>query len=234
MTERIVSLHAFYKSGNAGVDGYLSHPTAPGPWPAVVVVHEWWGLEEHFRDFSRQLAREGMVVLVPDLYHGKVGADPAQAAMLKTSLDIDRAVMEIADAVPYLRSLPFVSGKVAVVGFCMGGGLALLAACRSSEFNAGVIYFPSIYPDTSELENVSCPLLFHYGTADVVTPRSEIDRIARTLKHSSKPHDLYLYEGAGHAFTNDMHPELTGQYNKEATETSWPRTIEFLKRHMAV
>jgi carboxymethylenebutenolidase len=233
MSERIVSLHAFYKSGSAGVDGYLSHPTAPGPWPAVVVVHEWWGLEEHFRDFSRQLAREGMAVLVPDLYHGKLGADPAQASMLKTSLDIDRAVTEIIDAVPYLRSLPFVSGKVAVLGFCMGGGLALLAACRSSEFDAGVIYFPSIYPDASELENVSCPLLFHYGTGDVVTPRSEIERIMRTLKNAGKPHELHLYEGAGHAFTNDMHPEMAGQYSREATEAAWPRTLEFLKRYGA-
>ena len=229
MPERIVSLHAFYKSGDGGVDGYLSHPTAKGPWPAVIVVHEWWGLEEHFRELSRLLAREGFTVLVPDLYHGKVATYPAEAAKLKTSLDIDRAAEEIADGVPYLRSLPFVSGKVGIVGFCMGGGLALLATCRSSDFNAGVIYFPSIYPDASELENVSCPLLFHYGTADTVTPQSEIERIKRTLERRNHAYELYLYEGADHAFVNDMHPE---HYHKEASEASWPRTIEFLKRHL--
>ena len=145
MTERIVSLHAFYPSGDHGVDAYLSHPTAPGPWPAVIIVYEWWGLEDHFRNLSRQLAREGMVALVPDLYHGKVTANPTEAAKLKTSLDIDRAIEEIINAVSYLRSLPFVSGQVGVMGFCMGGGLALLAACRATEFSAGVIYFPSIY-----------------------------------------------------------------------------------------
>jgi carboxymethylenebutenolidase len=230
LTERIVSLHAFYASGGGGVDAYLSHPTAPGPWPAVIIAYEWWGLEDHFRDLSRQLAREGMVVLVPDLYHGKVTADPAEAAKLKTSLDIDRAVEEIIGAAPYLRSLPFVSGKVGVMGFCMGGGLALLAACRANEFSAGVIYFPSIYPDTSELENAACPLLFHYGTGDVVTPRSEIDRITGTLNQTHKPHELYLYEGANHAFVNSTHPAM---YSREATEAAWPRTLEFFKRHMA-
>ena len=231
MTERIVSLHAFYPSGDNGVDAYLSHPTAPGPWPAVIIVYEWWGLEDHFRNLSRQLAREGMVALVPDLYHGKVTANPTEAAKLKTSLDIDRAIEEIINAVSYLRSLPFVSGQVGVMGFCMGGGLALLAACRATEFSAGVIYFPSIYPDTSELENAACPLLFHYGTADAVTPRSEIDRITETLKRANKPHELHLYEGANHAFVNDTHPEM---YHKEATEAAWPRTLEFFKRHMAL
>jgi len=229
MSERIVSLHAFYKNGDVEVDGYLSHPTAPGPWPAVIVAHEWWGLEEHFRDLSRDLAREGMVVLVPDLYHGKVATDPATAAMLKTSLDIDKAVEGIIGGVAYLRKLPFVSGKVGVLGYCMGGGLALLAACRSKEFNSGVIYFPSIYPDASELENIACPLLFHYGTADAVTPRSEMDRITRTLDRAKKPYALHLYEGANHAFVNDMHPEY---FHKEATEAAWPRTVEFLKQNL--
>ena len=230
MADRIVSLHAFYKSGTRELDAYLSRPTAPGPWPAVIVVYEWWGLEDHFRDLSRQLAHEGLVALVPDIYHGKVTTDPAEAAQLKTSLDIDGAVAEIVGAVPYLQSLPFVSKKVGIIGFCMGGGLALLAACRSAAFSAGVIYFPSIYPDTSELENAACPLLFHYGTADVVTPRSEIDRITATLKQAQKSYELYLYEGANHAFVNDTHPAM---YSKEATEAAWPRTLEFLKRFMS-
>lgn len=230
MPERIVSLHAFYRAGQSEVEAYLSHPTAPGPWPGVVVAHEWWGLEEHFRDFSRQLASHGFAVLVPDLYHGKVTADRAEAATLKASLEIDQAVDEMTAAGAYLRDLPFVADKVAVLGFCMGGGVALLAACRSDIFATGVIYFPSIYPDTAELENLTCPLLFHYGTADSITPRSEIDRITRTLEAAGKSHELELHEGADHAFVNDMHPE---HYHQAATEATWTRTVEYLKRHMA-
>ncbi|OGP24973.1 MAG: hypothetical protein A2038_00625 [Deltaproteobacteria bacterium GWA2_57_13] len=229
MAERIVSLHAFYPSGEGGVDSYMSRPTAKGAWPAVIILYEWWGLEEHFRDLSRSLAQEGFVALVPDLYHGKVTSSPQEAAKLKTSLDIERAIQEILDGVPYLRSLPFVSGRIGVVGFCMGGGLALLGVCRSSEFSAAVTYFPSIYPDSSELEKISCPLLIHYGTADVITPMSEIERIKKTLERHQKPYELYLYENADHAFVNDTHQ----RYHKEAAEASWPRTVEFLRRHLS-
>lgn len=230
MTERIVSLHASYGAGAAHVEAYLSHPTAPGPWPGVIVGHEWWGLDEHFRDFSRDLARHGFAVLVPDLYHGQLTQERAEAARLKASLDIDGAVAEIIGAGAYLKSLPFVTENVAVLGFCMGGGLAILAACRSGEFAAGAIYFPSIYADASELENLSCPLLLHYGTADEITPRSEIDRITRTLDGRDMPYELHLHEGADHAFVNDMHPE---RFHAQATEATWPLTVQFLERHLA-
>ncbi len=229
MSERIVSLHAFYRADESQVEAYLSHPTAPGPWPGVVVAHEWWGLEEHFRDFSRELASHGFAVLVPDLYHGWVTEDRAEAATLKASLEIDQAVDEMIAGGEYLRDLPFVGDQVAVLGFCMGGGVALLAGCRSDVYQAGVIYFPSIYPDTAELANLTCPMLFHYGTDDPITPRSEIDHIIRTLEGAGKAHDLELYEDAKHAFVNDMHPE---NYSEIATRASWPKTVEYLKRHL--
>jgi len=228
MAEKIVSLHAYYPSSQAGVNAYLSRPIARGPWPAVIMLHEWWGMEDHMRDLVRLLAQEGFVTLLPDLYHGRVASNPHEAAKLKTSLDIEGAIQEILDGIPYLRSLPFVSGRIGIMGFCMGGGLALLGVCRSAEFNAAVIYFPSIYPDPSELENAACPVLLHYGTADSVTPMSEIERIKKTLEQYQKPHELYLYEKAGHAFMNTH----GGNYHKEAAEASWPRTVEFLRRHL--
>ena len=230
MAHRIVSMHAFYTSNGRGVDGYLSHPTAPGPWPAMIIVHEWWGLEDHFRELGRRLAREGLVTLVPDLYHGAVASEPEVAARLKTSLNIDAAVTDILGAVPYLRGLPFVSEKVGVMGFCMGGGLALLAACRSRELAAAVVYFPSIYPDQDEIGEVACPLLLHYGTADSVTPTSEIERITQALDRNRKAYELFLYEGADHAFVNDRHPEF---YNQAATELAWSRTLTFVERHLS-
>lgn len=219
-------MHAFYEQDGIEADGYLSRPTDTGPWPAVVVLHEWWGLDPHFRELSRRLAAEGYVVLVPDLYDGVVTADEEEAARLKTSLDTDRAASVTTAAVPYLRSLPFVDGDagVGLMGFCMGGGVALLAAGRGA-FDALVAYFPSMYPDDDELQRIDLPTLVHYGTDDVVTPRYEVDRILEVFDEEGTSYDLHEYQGAGHAFTNDTYEEL---YVESAAEESWPRTVEFL------
>ncbi|MBI4199642.1 MAG: dienelactone hydrolase family protein [Chloroflexi bacterium] len=230
MAESVVSLHARYLCEGKPVDGYLSHPVARGPWPAVVILHEWWGLDEHFRQLSQRLAREGFVALVPALYGNKLTSDWNEAALLKTSLDVGRAVRETIDAVPYLRSLPFCSGEMGVTGFCMGGGLALFAACQSPEFKAGVIYYPSMFPEPQEMANVAGPLQFHIGTEDFWTSRGEIERMTRVLEEHHKPHEVYWYEGATHAFMNDvMRPDV---YHREAAETSFARTVEFFHAHL--
>lgn len=148
MEERIVSMHAYYGSGSGGVDAFISRPTASGKWPATLIIHEWWGLEEHFRNLCRTFAKNGYVALAPDLYHGKLVEDREEAARLKNSLDVEHAVQGILDGIPYLKGLPFVNpGRIGIVGFCMGGGLALLSICRTKEITAAVIYFHSLYPD---------------------------------------------------------------------------------------
>lgn len=230
MAERIISMHAFYKSGGVGVDGFLSRPTAGGKWPAVLVIHEWWGLDDHFRDMTRTFAREGYVALAPDLYHGRVTGDWEEAARLKTSLDVERATREILDGIPYLKGLPFVNpDRIGIVGFCMGGGLALLSVCRTTEMAAAVIYFQSMYPDPSELVNIACPILGHYGEDDIYTPRSEVEAFENVLRDYNKSYQIHFYKNAGHAFCNEMHPEL---YRKEAGEASWPRTFEFFRKQL--
>jgi len=228
MQERIVSMHAFYKSKGEGVDGFLSRLVTAGKWPAMLVIHEWWGLEAHFRDMTRTFARAGYVALAPDLYHGKVTADWEEAGRLKTSLDLGRSTQEIIDGIAYLKALPFVDPRrIGIIGFCMGGGLALLAICRTKDIAAAVIYFQSMYPDPGELLNISCPILGHYGEDDIYTPRSEVEAFVKVLEDSGKPHEIHFYPNAGHAFVNDKHPEL---YRKEAAEASWPRTMEFFGR----
>ncbi len=229
MVETIVSLHAFYKGKIEGVDGFLSRPVAEGRWPAVVIGHEWWGLVDWSREVNRMLAAGGFVVLTPDLFHGKTTSDHETAARLKTGLDINKATQEMIDAVPYLKGLPFVSDKVGIMGFCMGGGLALLAACRSSAFNALVLYHHSIYPDPVEVEKLSCPLQGHYGLADQVTPTSEVKKFESQLKQFKKTYEIYSYEGAGHGWLNPNSPQM---YRPEAAKLSMQRTVEFFKKHL--
>jgi len=175
MAERIVSMHAAHRSGKEVVDGFLSRPIAGGDRPAIVLVHGYRGLDDGQRAVTRRFAQEGFVCLSPDLFHGKTYHTLEDCALKKTSLDISRAVVNIVDSVPYLRKLPWVGKKkVAVLGFCMGGGLALYALAQSKAFDAGVIYYQSIFPDPEDLKSISVPLLCHYGTADAGTTKTEI------------------------------------------------------------
>src|SRR5512142_464302 len=182
MGERIVSMHAAYKSGKEVVDGFLSRPTAGEPRPAIVLVHGYRGLDDGQRAVTRRFAQENFVCLSPDLFHGKTFHTPDDCALQKTSLDIPGAVDKIVDGVAYLRKLPWVGKhKIAVLGFCMGGGLALYALARSRSFAAGVIYYQSLFPDPEDLKSIAAPLLCHYGTDDPGTTKTEIEMFREGL-----------------------------------------------------
>jgi carboxymethylenebutenolidase len=228
VSEVIVSQHAFYESRCGGVDGFISRPVS-GRWPAVVIGIDWWGLSDWNREITRRLAEHGFVAFTPDIYHGVTTTDPVTAAKLKGELDHDRAVHEMVDAVPYLKSLPYVTDKVGVLGFCMGGGLALLAACRSPAFDAAVLFHHSIYPDAREVEKLACPLQGHYGLADTVTPLSEVKLFEEQLHRFAKPSEIHYYENAGHGWMNPKRPNL---YREEADRLSMDRTAEFFHRHL--
>ncbi len=229
MAETIVSMHALYTGKGGRSDGFLSRPIAPGRWPAIVIGHEWWGLVDWSREFNRIMAAEGFVALTPDLFHGQSTSDFATAGKLKTSLDVNAAVQEMIDAVPYLKSLPFVSDRVGVMGFCMGGGLAILAACRSANFDAAVIFHHSIWPDPKEVEKLSCPLQGHYGLADTTTAPAEAQKFENQLKQFKKVNEVYYYEGAGHGW---LDPADKQRHRPEVAKLSMQRTIEFFKKHL--
>jgi dienelactone hydrolase len=133
MAQRTVSMHAAYKSREEIIDGFLARPLTTRPSPALVLLHGYRGVDDTQRAVTRRFAREGFVCLSPDLFSGKISRDRALSAYLKTSLDIDRAVEKIIDSVAYLRLLPFVARKkIALSGFCMGGGLALLGMFKDA------------------------------------------------------------------------------------------------------
>jgi len=232
MAEKIVSMHAAHRSGKEVVDGFLSRPIAGGERPAIVLVHGYRGLDDGQRAVTRRFAQEGFVCLSPDLFHGKTYHTLEECALKKTSLDIPVAVNHIVDSVPYLRKLPWVGKKqVAVLGFCMGGGLALYALAQSRAFAAGVIYYQSLFPDPEDLKSISAPMLCHFGTDDPGTTKTEIDMFRETLERYKKKYEIQMYEGAGHAFLNN--PQSKNRANREAAEKSVARTTKWLRKVLA-
>jgi carboxymethylenebutenolidase len=231
MGERIVSMHAAYKSGREAVDGFLSRPSSGDPRAAIVLIHGYRGLDDGQRAVTRRFAQEGFVCLSPDLFHGKTFHTLEDCALQKTSLDIPRAVEKIVDSVPYLRKLPWVRKKnVAVLGFCMGGGLALYALAQSRAFAAGVIYYQSLFPDPEDIKTIAAPLLCHYGTDDPGTTKAEIDMFRDTLEKHKKKYEIEMYEGAGHAFLNN--PSSKNTANLEAAAKSIVKTAKWLKKQL--
>ena len=226
---RIVSMHAANKSRKEIVDGFLARPLTNDATPAVVLLHGYRGLDDAHKAITRKFAREGFVCLSPDLFEGKIANDPGVSAYLKTSLDIDRAVEKILDSVPYLRMLPFVrQRKIALSGFCMGGGLALYALARSADFAAGVIFYQSLFPDAEELKGINVPLQCHYGTGDQHTTKTEIAMFKAALDKYRKKYEIHIYEGAGHAFLNN--PAVKGRSNRRAADQSFLKTCKWLKK----
>jgi carboxymethylenebutenolidase len=197
-----------------------------------VLVHGYRGLDDGQRAVTRRFAQEGYVCLSPDLFHGKTFHTLEDCALQKTSLDIPRAVKQIIDSTGYLRKLPWVGEKkIAVLGFCMGGGLALYALARSRAFAAGVIYYQSLFPDPDDLKTISAPMLCHYGTDDPGTTKTEIDMFRETLDRYKKKYEIEMYQGAGHAFLNN--PSSRNAANADAAAKSVARTSKWLKKQLA-
>lgn len=234
MAEPIVASHAGYDSKDRFVNGYLARPATNAQRPGVVLLSAMWGLNWTQKEITRSFGRAGFVALSPDLLNGQLPKDRASALLCKTSLDLDRSIEEIVAATRYLRKLPWIGpkGYLGVVGFCLGGGLALLALARTREFQAGVIYHHSLFPDPDELRGISCKILGHYGTADETTPREEVESFRNALKKFGKKHEIIYYQGMRHGFVDS--PLLKDSCERrKASARSLSRTYNFLRAQLA-
>ena len=217
-----------FAGGTTG--GYLAEPENRSG-PGVVVIQEWWGLVDHIKDVCDRFAAEGFVALAPDLYHGKTAKSPDEAGKLMMAMRIDEAERDLSAAVDYLSTLDSTtSEKAGVVGFCMGGALALYTATKNPKVGACVVFYgghPKVKPD---LPNLHAPVLGLYAEKDgFVTPELVRD-LERQLKDLGKQFEVKIYKGTDHAFFNDTRPEV---YNAEAAADSWRRTVEFLRKHLS-
>ena len=229
----IVSLHAGYDTNGIYADAFLARPAdAKGPCPGVVLLSGMHGMTFTQREITRRYARAGFVALSPDYLGGQTPDAHDAALHAKNSLDVGPTVAALAGGAAFLRSLPWVGaqGKVGIMGFCLGGGLALLACARTKAFDAGVIYHHSLFPDARELAGISCTLQGHYGTDDHSTPREEVDAFTRAMDGYGKPYELHWYDGMPHSFAQIAPDADVPPARKAASDLSYERSFEFLHR----
>lgn len=221
-----------FPSNGDTASGYLAVPDS-GSGPGLMVIQEWWGLVPHITDLCDRFAAAGFVALAPDLYHGETTTEPDEAGKLMMAMNLSRAVRDMGGAVDFLLGLDAVtSPRLGVTGFCMGGGLALVAGCeRPDAFGAvvpwyGLIPWPDAEPDWSAL---AAPVLGHYASEDgFFGPAAARDLEAR-LADLGKTVTFHVYEGADHAFFNDTRPEV---YDPSASDLAWQRTVDFLHEQL--
>jgi carboxymethylenebutenolidase len=213
----------------AGADhadgGYLAMP-ASGGGPGVLVIQEYWGLVPHITNVCERLAAAGYTALAPDLYHGRTTTEPDEARKEAMNLDIDSAGRELGGAVAHLLDGPSGSRRaVGVVGFCMGGGLALYLASREPQIGACVTYY-GVGPARGDvdLSAMKAAVLAHWGELDHSYDHATIEDLESRLRAAGVSVESFWYD-AGHAFFNDDRPEV---YNEEAARLSWDRTLAFL------
>jgi len=208
--------------------GYLAHWSDAESQPGVIVLQEWWGLDDHIKAVADRFAEEGFVVLAPDLYHGVATTEPDEARKLAMELGTRDAVGEIEQAIAYLKSQPFVNGNVGIVGFCMGGGLVLQTAANSNALGAAVAFYGRPLAP-AQAQNVSAPVLSLLGSADSI-PVSGLEAMHAAFDEAGIENAYQVYEGAQHAFFNDTR----ASYDGEAAADAWTRTLAWFRTHLNV
>jgi carboxymethylenebutenolidase len=204
------------------VSGAIALPAAK-PAPALVLIHEWWGLNDEIKTMAAEFAKEGYVALAADLYAGSVATSPQEAQALMQSVDSEKATDTLVSWVEWLRANPAVNGKVATVGWCFGGGWAINAA-TATPVNATVIYYGRLPQSADEVKTVSGPVLGHFGEKDKFINREMVTGFEKAMKEAGKPLTVHWYD-ADHGFANP-----TGaRYDKQDAQVAWERTRAFLK-----
>jgi carboxymethylenebutenolidase len=216
----------------SGVTGYLAMPEGDGTYPGIILVHEWWGLNDNIRTMANLLAQEGYVVLAVDMYEGEYTINPTRAGQLASSVRQNpaKANANMQAAASYLRNLDNVDDdKVASMGWCFGGGQALGLALSGESLAATVIYYGTpLVNDTDQLSKIDWPVLGIFGANDTAIPVSSVRDFEYNLNQLGIENEVYIYPGVGHAFANP-----SGQsYAPRETVDAWNKTLAFLERNL--
>jgi len=209
--------------------GYFAKPVGESKRPGLIVIQEWWGLNDHIKDVADRFAKEGFVVLSPDLYGGKATTDPEEAGRLMQGLDQNKAIEILNGAVEYLKSRESVKpDAIGVTGFCMGGTFALLLACVNKSIKASAPFYGDV-PNEDVLKGLSAPVLFIGAENDPWITKEKMESLREGLAKLKKEGEVKTYSGVGHAFFNDTRPDA---YNREAAQDAWKNVIKFLSEKL--
>ncbi len=214
-----------YKSGDETVQGVLYTPSGKGPFPAIMVIHEWWGLNDWVKEQASKLSDQGYVTLAIDLYRGKVASTPEQAHEIMRGVPEDRARRDLQAAFDFLQSQPNVKkDRIGAIGWCMGGGYSLDVALEEPTLAADVINYGHLATDPDALKKINAPILGLFGAQDQGITPDDVHKFEAAMKQLGKKIDIKIYDDAGHAFEN---PNNKTGYRPADAADAWQRTVSF-------
>ena len=215
-----------YKSGDETVQGVLYTPSGKGPFPALIVIHEWWGLNDWVKEQASKLSDQGYVALALDLYRGKVATTPDMAHEIMRGVPEDRAKRDLHAAFEFLAAQPTVKKeRIGAIGWCMGGGYSLDVALQEPALAADVINYGHLATDADALKKINAPILGLFGGQDRGITPDDVHKFEAALKQLGKKVEIKIYDDAGHAFEN---PNNKDGYRAADAADAWKRTVEFL------
>src|SRR5271166_2484483 len=219
-----------YKSGDETVNGILYTPQGKGPFPALVVIHEWWGLNDWVQEEASKLADQGYVALAIDLYRGKVATTPDEAHEIMRGVPQGRASRDLLAASSYLRSQKNIDPKrVGSIGWCMGGGYSLDLALNDPKLKTAVINYGHLATDDSTLKKINASILGIFGGQDRGIPVADVNKFESQLKALGKTVEIHIFPDAGHGFEN---PNNKQGYRAGDAAQAWKLTVDFLTRYL--
>jgi carboxymethylenebutenolidase len=222
----VTSKEVTYKSGDETVKGILYTPEGKGPFPGIVVIHEWWGLNDWVKEQAAKLAGEGYATLAIDLYRGKVGTTPEEAHEIMRGVPEDRAKRDLEAGFQFLASQPNVKpGRIGAIGWCMGGGYALQLALEEPKLAADVINYGAPSTDAAAISKINAPILGLYGALDRGITPDDVKQFGAAMDKAGKKIDITIYPDAGHAFEN---PNNKDGYRPADAADAWSKTVVFL------
>jgi len=219
-----------YKGETGDVKAFLARPAEAIKYPAVIIIHENRGLQPHIKDVARRMAREGFLSLAPDALSpagGTPDSDPDKAAAMMRELDADKTKKNFVAAVAYLKTHPLSTGKVGCTGFCWGGAMTNQVAVNAQDLDAAVPYYGR-QPSAEETARIKAPVMAHYAGDDAGINQG-IAAFEEALKAAKTEYQIFIYEGAQHAFNNDSNP---ARYNEQAAKLAWGRTVAFFREKL--